>query len=241
MTTFTIITSSKNSLKDLKATHRSIKSLNYDNYEWIVVDSCSNDGTKNYLVNNNIIHIYEQDKSLYEAWNKAIIKSKGKWVIFLGAGDLLYKNTLRKYSEIIKNNSHINYIHGNVSIKNLNSLFAKKKIGRPICKNMLEKFMHFAHVGSAHKRCLFDNNLFNENYRIASDYEFFIKSYDRINSLYIDSVVAYMSFGGLSHGYKVLFECYDIQKKHFGILKAFWNLGLALNKRTIRKIVYAIT
>ena len=46
---FSLILATKNSIINLKKTVKSIKQQNYKNYELIVIDGKSNDGTREYL------------------------------------------------------------------------------------------------------------------------------------------------------------------------------------------------
>ena len=71
---FSIILATKNSIDNLKRTIKSIKLQTYKNYELIVIDGHSNDGTKEYLEqeknNINLIYKSEPDESLVDAYAK---------------------------------------------------------------------------------------------------------------------------------------------------------------------------
>ena len=71
---FSLILATKNSIDNLKETIKSIKLQDYQNFELIVIDGYSNDGTREYLEiekrNLNLIYISEPDKSLVDAYNK---------------------------------------------------------------------------------------------------------------------------------------------------------------------------
>ena len=87
----TIITVVKNDKKNLLKSLKSILSQNLKNFEYIIYDGMSKDGTKhavkNYL-NKNIKYICKKDKNYYEGLNYAISKAKGDYIGILNAGDI---------------------------------------------------------------------------------------------------------------------------------------------------------
>lgn len=92
---FTIVTVTRNNLAGLRLTAKSITQQLYKNYEWRVIDGASIDGTVDWLNQCNargMIALSEPDDGLYHAMNKAIDKSRGKYVIFLNSGDEFANN-----------------------------------------------------------------------------------------------------------------------------------------------------
>lgn len=87
-----IITSTFNAAADLPHTIRSIREQTFREFEWIVVDGNSTDGTQDLLRENDGLisrWISEPDQGIYDAWNKACKMARGEWLLFLGAGDEL--------------------------------------------------------------------------------------------------------------------------------------------------------
>ena len=95
-----IVTISYNNLEGLKRTAQSIHSQSYKDYEWIVIDGGSTDGTKEYLTSLAKQPNYwcsEKDDGIYDAQNKGIAKAKGEYVCCMNAGDTFCNaNTLKK-------------------------------------------------------------------------------------------------------------------------------------------------
>ena len=74
MLTFSIITVVKNNAHGIEKTINSLKLQTFQNYEHIIIDSNSTDNTNEVIknkINQKIVYIREEDKSIYEALNKA--------------------------------------------------------------------------------------------------------------------------------------------------------------------------
>jgi len=88
-----IVTVVKNQLADLRLTIRSIRNQTVRHaIEHVIVDGASCDGTIEFLErfdDRNFRWISEPDRGVYDAMNKGIRIAKGKWVLFLNAGDIL--------------------------------------------------------------------------------------------------------------------------------------------------------
>ena len=117
----TIITSTLNSLLLLEHTADSIFRQGFKDWQWIIVDGDSSDGTKEWLediagMRRNVKFISEPDQGIYDAWNKALPLVRGAWVIFLGAGDKLKsQDVLQKCVRYLEKISpEINLAYGSV-------------------------------------------------------------------------------------------------------------------------------
>ena len=95
-----IITVCYNSAKTIRDTIESVKSQTYKNIEYIIVDGKSIDNTLGIV---NEYHetvdkvICEKDSGIYDAMNKGITLSKGKWLYFLGTEDVFFNDTVLEY------------------------------------------------------------------------------------------------------------------------------------------------
>ena len=102
MPLFSIIVVSLNTKKKFLKTIKSIKKQRFRNYEVMIVDGKSIDGTINEIKkikNKKIKYIIEKDKGIYDAMNKGVAKSLGDWIIFLNSGDIFYNcDVLKKIS-----------------------------------------------------------------------------------------------------------------------------------------------
>ena len=80
---FSIVTVSYNSVNLIEQTIRSVISQDFTDYEYIIVDGNSNDGTKkviNKYIKSINKYISEPDEGIYFAMNKAIDLANGKFI-----------------------------------------------------------------------------------------------------------------------------------------------------------------
>ena len=96
MKKLSIITVNRNNAKGLRATYRSIKAQTFADYEWLVVDGASTDGSKDFLLEHQAETAWwcsEPDGGIYNAMNKGILHATGKYLLFLNSGDTLFEPT----------------------------------------------------------------------------------------------------------------------------------------------------
>ena len=93
MPTVSIITITYNAERFLERTIESILAQQATDYEYIVIDGASTDGTLD-IINRYEEHITnwvsEPDRGLYDAMNKGLHRAKGQYVWFMNAGDELH-------------------------------------------------------------------------------------------------------------------------------------------------------
>lgn len=169
--TFSLIIPVLNSKKKLIKTIKSIKKQKYNNYEIIVVDGCSTDGTVDYIKNEKLIKkkIIKHDRGIYDAINRGILIAEGKYINTINAGDVYYsKNSLNIIKGYFDRNKSYSFIFGAV-LKN--KIFYKYQ---PIKMNWSFNF-YPAHSGGFFVKKSVHNKygLYNLKYRCSSDYDFF--------------------------------------------------------------------
>lgn len=106
---FSIITVSYNPGEKLRETLRSVAAQSFTDYEVIVKDGGSTDGSTDFLKGSegeglNRVRFYEEkDKGIYDAMNRAVGYAGGEYVLFLNCGDLLAdENVLERVHEVIE-------------------------------------------------------------------------------------------------------------------------------------------
>lgn len=97
---FSIITATFNACNALSSTACSLQEQTCQSFEWLIVDGASTDDTlvvARRFGNLVTTMLSEPDSGIYNAWNKVLPHLRGEWVLFLGAGDVLYEtDTLAK-------------------------------------------------------------------------------------------------------------------------------------------------
>lgn len=85
---FSVITVCYNALSVLPGTVASLKSQACSDYEWVVVDGGSSDGSAQWLAEQAPdVLLSERDAGIYDAMNKAVRLACGEFVFFLNADD----------------------------------------------------------------------------------------------------------------------------------------------------------
>ncbi|MEO9021276.1 MAG: glycosyltransferase family 2 protein [Ginsengibacter sp.] len=196
---FSIITPVFNSEKFIARCIESVQQQNFKNYEYLIIDGGSTDSTvakiARYQDKDSRIKIYsEHDEGVYDAMNKGISISKGKWMYFLGSDDYFYSNTVLDTisKAITKYNTDI--IYGDVWHEQLNSVYdgcfgIEKLLKHNIC-----------HQAIFFKKNVFDRiGKYSLKYKKKADYNFNLHCWiNGVKHVYYNEVIAFYSTGGLS-------------------------------------------
>ena len=106
-----IITVNLNNLTGLQKTMQSVFEQTFTNYEYIIIDGGSTDGSKEWIAQHADKLAYwvsEKDGGVFNAQNKGIVKSKGEYLLFLNSGDYFY--TVEAIGALIQNSNNIDII-----------------------------------------------------------------------------------------------------------------------------------
>lgn len=106
---FSVVVVSLNSGERLKKTLQSILNQTFSDYEVIIKDGGSKDGSLDFLSSEHVLEKYpqirliqEKDRSIYDGMNQAVTYVSGRYVQFLNCGDLFYdENVLRNVADYI--------------------------------------------------------------------------------------------------------------------------------------------
>ena len=247
---FSIITASYNSGKTISDTIDSVLNLDFQDFEYIIIDGNSSDSTLEIIQSFvpkfeakgvSYKFISEKDKGIYDAWNKGIQLSSGEWISFLGSDDMYIEDALINYSnEINKSIIGTNYISSQVEIIDEKHQFIRV-IGKPFVWEKVVRNMNIAQVGSFHKKELFEKvGNFSTAYKIVGDLDFYIRCKDYIQPAFFESITAKMQNGGVSNQiYKALKEALVVKLK-YGYNPSFlsyFDFYFSLLKRYIKVIL----
>lgn len=226
-------------------TMRSVASQTWKDYEHIVMDGASTDGTKN-IVKQYLTHrtrFYSSpDSGIYDAMNKALKVAEGEYVLFLNAGDIFAdSNVLERFARVTKSENIPDIIYGQtLLVDNTGKILGERHLRAPE-KLTLDDFrsgMVVCHQAFMVKRRIAP--FYNLNYRYSSDYEWCIKCLQASRkNVYLGHVpvIHYLSEGATTGNFKKsLIERFKIMKNYFGILPALWrHIGFAIRYIKRRK------
>jgi glycosyltransferase involved in cell wall biosynthesis len=169
-----VITINFNDRVGLERTFESVFNQTFQDFEYIVIDGGSNDGSKELIEENTgkiSYWISEPDKGIYNAMNKGISAAKGDYLLFLNSGDILYKNDVLKSCETYLCNEDI--ISGNLSfVENERNWLGKTPETLSFYRFFTDTLYHPC---SFIKKTAFDTfGWYDEEYKICSDWKWFL-------------------------------------------------------------------
>ena len=206
----TIITVCFNSEKTLADTINSVNSQTYKNIEHIFIDGGSSDKTLNILnknPNRKKKILIKKKTSIYEAMNEGIKKATGNFIQILNSDDILYSDkTIENTVKKIKKYPKCNIFLGNVVYFSNNNFYKIKryfKANKERIYNLLYGDMPPHPASFINKRIYKECGLYNTNYKIASDYDFFLRILKKKKSKFkiLDDEIVKMRTGGASDKY----------------------------------------
>jgi glycosyltransferase involved in cell wall biosynthesis len=201
MINFSIITINLNKARGLQKTIVSIVNQSCNDFEYIIVDGGSTDGSVEIIkqfADKITWWASEPDSGIYNAMNKGIVRAKGEYILFINSGDYLFDSeVLDKSSKSIDPAADI--ISGNLMMTE----GSEKTIVNPPEEVSLYYCLYhgLTHPNTFIRRSLFDKyGLYNEENKIVSDWEFFLVALGLNNASYqaIDVIVAAFNNDGVS-------------------------------------------
>jgi glycosyltransferase involved in cell wall biosynthesis len=256
-----IITVTYNVAGVLEKTLQSIFSQTSKDFECLIIDGASTDGTLDIIrkyenefaefanqmsANSNsqqaiLRYISEKDKGLYDAMNKGISLAKGEYIWFINAGDKIYApTTITQILQELEKNPQADVVYGQSLIidENDNPLGERHKIAP---KNLKTKSLLNGLV-VCHQSILVRRNIapvYDLQYKISADYNWTIEVLKKsCQNLYIDTYLSKFMISGVSAKYRKqsLKERYRIMKKYFGSIPTLWaHLKIAIKYPFSRK------
>ena len=217
-----IITVNRNNSSGLLKTIESVVAQTFRDFEFIIIDGNSTDNSvdiiKRYADHLNY-WISEPDNGTYHAMNKGIKAAKGEYCYFLNSGDYLFDSTV--IERIVAEKAVADIISGNVLKMRPNNKF--RRVSSPETISLHKLCVHsLPHQATLIKRSLFEEiGYYNENYKIVSDWEFFLKALviHEKSYGYINIDFSYFKIDGVSsikESYQLARdESYDCLKNNF--------------------------
>ena len=176
-----VITPTFNSEAKIAATVASVLSQKKGVYEFLVIDGGSTDGTLAHLRAHDagLRYLSEPDEGIYDAMNKGIRLSNGRFLYFLGAGDRLLPGVLEEVAAEIRKlacqgqTSRPTLLYGNVNW----SRYSRPYDGRFNRFKLLRR--NICHQAIFYQRSVFERlGFYNTKYQSLADWEFNIRCFN---------------------------------------------------------------
>lgn len=202
---YSIIVVCLNAGERLHDTIESILQQKYTNYEIIIKDGGSSDGSVKELqaaADDERMHIHiRKDNGIYDAMNQAVQLAQGEYYLFLNAGDSFYDETVldKIAGEIgrLKNKSKkADVIYGNLYHKALDTIiYAAPEINDFTCYRNVP-----CHQTCFYHKSMFETRAYKPEYNVRADYEHFLWCFyeKKAKMWYVPVIVASYEGGGYS-------------------------------------------
>lgn len=178
MPRLSIITINYNNIEGLRKTLASVASQTDKNFEYIIVDGASTDGSIDIIRENEdciTTWISEKDNGVYDAMNKGVKMASGEYVIFVNSGDKLYDST------VIKQLNQLSFCT-DICIGKVNNIFTdgKSYLWTPPKESSLSlhylRWQPLHHPGALIRRELQLKYPYDPDLKICADRKFFLES-----------------------------------------------------------------
>jgi glycosyltransferase involved in cell wall biosynthesis len=189
-----------------KTVGRAIKSIlnqSYNNFEFIIIDDCSQDQTL------KILHDYQEkdqrikilknktNLGIAASLNKGIIESKGEWIVRMDDDDISLPDRLKKQMDFLKNNPDVDIFGGKCIFQDINGNEIKSYSPNypPVTTKEIEKLFYHTcplmhNTIFMNKQKIIDIGLYNKDFSGAEDYELWVRGWK--NGLSIKNMNEYL-------------------------------------------------
>lgn len=247
----TIVTITYNPGDLLEKTIDNILSQTCHDFEYIIVDGSSNDGTVDVIRKKEIEiksksidfkWISEPDKGIYDAMNKGLKMASRKYVWFINAGDLIAdKNVVQKVYEKI-GDSNPDFIYGETNIVDINdNIIGKRRLKAPeyLTWKSFKWGMLVCHQSMIVKKSIAP--LYDLKYKHSADVDWSIKCLKNSKEIYnTHLVLSHFLEGGDSHVQMKasLKERFEIMSNNYGFVSTFLRHIFFIFRAVVFKLIH---
>lgn len=226
---FSIVTITFNAAGELAPTMKSVGGQTFRDFEHIIVDGASRDNTvalARQLGGDDLRIISEKDNGLYDAMNKGIRMARGKYLIFLNAGDAFAAHdTLEHYAKAAYD-CDSDIIYGDTMIvDDSRRVIRPRHLSVPdiLTFESFSEGMLICHQAFVVKRSIAPE--YNLNYRFSADYDWTIRCIQRTSPEKchnLREVTIHYLDAGMTEKNKIasLRERFEVMRRHYGAAKA---------------------
>lgn len=220
---FSIITVTWNAASVIAPTLRSVERQTSTDFEMLIVDGASTDDTLSLVRGASIASMRvfsEPDNGLYDAMNKGISRARGRYLIFLNAGDAFADDTvLARLAVLTADNPGV--IYGQTQLVDAQrNVVGKRHLTAPkrLTADSFLRGMVVCHQAFVVRRDLAPQ--YDLRYRLSADYDWCIKVLEQSPAnAYAGRVpiISYLSEGMTTRHHRTsLWERFRIMCRHYG-------------------------
>ena len=196
---FSIITINYNNQVGLRRTICSVVEQTYNDYEYIIIDGGSTDGSVEVVkeYQEEITYwVSEKDRGIFHAMNKGVVQAHGDYCIFLNSGDIFY-------NDFVLRNIHSSGYNEDILVGKVVSRNEHSQLFLPPSRDISLYYLYSGtvpHQGSFIKTSLLRRYPYDENLKIVSDWKFFLEAIilNNCSIRYIDEYIAEFDITGVS-------------------------------------------
>lgn len=206
-----IITITKNSASTIEDTIRSVINQTYQDIEYVIIDGGSTDGTLEIIDSYRdkiAVCISEKDKGISDAFNKGILNSSGGIIGIINSDDVYEPYAVQEAVNAFKMylDNKEGFIFGDQLFVNREGQMIELQKGDPNFKEVIYRKMPSIPSPTVfvHKAIYEKVGLFSLNYKIAMDYDLFLRiAKAGYQGVYVPKVLTRMRLGGVSDVQKI--------------------------------------
>ena len=224
---FSIITVTWNAADVIAPTLQSVREQTSSDYEMLIIDGASSDDTLDIVKQSSIagLRVFsEPDGGLYDAMNKGISRARGRYIMFLNAGDSLADDTvLARLAKFAADNPGV--IYGQTQLVDAQrQVVGKRHLTAPkrLTADSFLNGMVVCHQAFVARRDLVPE--YDLQYRLSADYDWCIRVLKASPSnAYAGPapIISYLSEGMTTRHHRAsLWERYRIMCRHYGTARA---------------------
>ncbi len=243
---YSIITVNFNNKEGLRKTVESVIHQTYRDFEFIIIDGGSTDGSVEVLKEYDTHIDYwvsEPDGGIYQGMNKGIKKANGDYLNFMNSGDCFYNEDVLQH--VIDKQLDSDIIVGKDYHYNTQTQQGFSTILPPRISMLTFYTQTLPHQSSFFKRELFNNTLYDESLKIVADIKFYIQKIcvDGCSVSLINEIICKREPDGISKSYneRRIAEHQAVLAEFLphGAIKDYQTLTL-LDKTTTYKLLYLL-
>lgn len=196
---YSVITINFNNRDGLRQTIESVISQTYNDFEYIVIDGGSTDGSVDIVqkYEKSISYwVSEKDRGIYHAMNKGVAQAHGDYCIFMNSGDCFNDDTVLECME--RHGLHEDIVIGKVVMVGSSQIISPPPLRSISLYHLYSGAI--PHQGAFISKALLERHPYDESMKISADWKFFLQAIilDNCSVRYVDELVASYDMEGVS-------------------------------------------